>query len=71
MQSKCAVCGIKKSRFLKQQKKQGWLSNLRIKTPLNRIPLPRDILFLMQFHWMQFHWVYKNEWYCEQNVCLK
>ena len=71
MQSKCAVCGIKKSRFLKQQKKQGWLSNLRIKTPLNRIPLPGDILFLMQFHWMQLHWVYKNEWYCEQNVCLK
>ena len=56
MQSKCAECGIKKSRFMKEQKAKGLLSNLRIKTTLSKIPL-LDVLF-----WMQFHWVYKNEW---------
>ena len=39
MQSKCAECGIKKSRFLKEQKTKGLLSNLGIKTPLSKIPL--------------------------------
>ena len=34
MQSKCSVCGIKKSRFVKEQKAKGLLSNLGIKTPL-------------------------------------
>ena len=43
MQSKCSVCGIKKSRFLKEQAK-GLLSNLGIKTPLSKIPL-LNILF--------------------------
>ena len=45
MQSKCAVCGIKKSRFVKEQEAKGLLSNLGIKTPLNKIPLLVDILF--------------------------
>ena len=39
MQSKCPVCGIKKSRFVKEQKPKGLLSNIRIKTPLSKIPL--------------------------------
>ena len=39
MQSKCADCGIKKSRFVKQQEAKGLLSNLRIKTLLSKIPL--------------------------------
>ena len=39
MQSKCTECGIKKSRFLKEQKTKGLLSNLGIKTPLSKIPL--------------------------------
>ena len=39
MQSKCPVCGIKKSRFVKEQEAKGLLSNLGIKTPLNKIPL--------------------------------
>ena len=39
MQSKCPVCGIKKSRFVKEQETKGLLSNLRIKTPLSQIPL--------------------------------
>ena len=37
MQSKCPVCGIKKSRFVKEQEAKGLLSNLGIKTPLNSI----------------------------------
>ena len=36
---------IKKSRFVKKQEAKGLLSNLRIKTPLNKIPLLSDILF--------------------------
>ena len=44
MESKCSVCGIKKSRFLKEQEAKGLLSNLGIKTPLSKIPL-LNILF--------------------------
>ena len=43
MQSKCATCGIKKSRFVKKQEAKGLL--LGIKTPLNKIPLLGDNLF--------------------------
>ena len=39
MQSKCSDCGIKKSRFVKEQEAKGLLSNLGIKTPLSKIPL--------------------------------
>ena len=45
VQSKCAVCGIKKPRFVKEQEANGLLSNLGIKTPLNKIPLLGHILF--------------------------
>ena len=38
MQSKCPVCGIKKSRFVKEQEAKALLSNLGIKTPLSKIP---------------------------------
>ena len=44
MQSKCLVCGIKKSRFVKEQEGKGLLSNLGIKTPLSKIPL-LNVLF--------------------------
>ena len=44
LQSKCADCGIKKSRFVKEQEAKGLLSNLGIKTPLSKIPL-LNILF--------------------------
>ena len=44
MQSKCSVCGTKKSRFVKEQDAKGLLSNLGIKTPLNKIPL-LNVLF--------------------------
>ena len=43
--SKCAKCGSKKSRFIKIQEAKGLLSNLGIKTPLNKIPILGDILF--------------------------
>ena len=33
--SKCAKCGSKKSRFIKNQEAKGLLSNLGIKTPLS------------------------------------
>ena len=38
MQSKCPVCGIKKSRFVKEQEGKSLLSNLGIKTLLSQIP---------------------------------
>ena len=38
MQSKCAGCGIKKSRFVKEQETKVLLSNLEIKTPLSKTP---------------------------------
>ena len=44
MQSKCRVCGTKKSRFVKEQDAKGLLSNLGIKTPLSKIPL-LNVLF--------------------------
>ena len=45
MLSKCAVCGSKKSKFIREQQAKGLLSNLGIRTPLNKIPLLGDILF--------------------------
>ena len=39
VQSKCPVCGIKKSRFVKEQEARGLLSNLGIKIPLSKTPL--------------------------------
>ena len=43
--SKCAICDSKKSRFIKNQKAKGLLSNLGIKTPLSKVPILGDILF--------------------------
>ena len=43
--SKCAICGSQKSKFIKEQQAKGLLSNLGIRTPLNKIPLFGDILF--------------------------
>ena len=43
--SKCAICDSKKSKFIKEQQAKVLLSNLGIKTPLNKIPLLGDILF--------------------------
>ena len=45
MLSKCAICGSKKSKFIKEQQAKGLLSNLCLRTPLNKIPVLGDILF--------------------------
>ena len=43
--SKCAICGSKKSRFIKNQEAKGLLSNLGIRTPVSKVPILGDILF--------------------------
>ena len=43
--SKCAMCGSKKSKFIKKQEAKRSLSGLGIRTPLSRIPLLGDVLF--------------------------
>ena len=43
--SKCAICGTKKCKLIKNQEAKGLLSQLGIKTPLNKIPILGDILF--------------------------
>ena len=45
MQSKCSVCGIKKLIFIKEQRAEGLLNSLVLKTPLSKVPLLDDILF--------------------------
>ena len=43
--SKCAICGSKKSRFIKDQEEKGLLSNLDVRTPLSKVSILGDILF--------------------------
>ena len=43
--SKCAICGSKKSKFIKKQEAKGLLSNLDIRLTLSKIPLLGDVLF--------------------------
>ena len=43
--STCAICGSKKSKFIKEQQAKGLLSDLVLRTPLNKIPVLGDILF--------------------------
>ena len=44
IQTNCAICNSKRSKFIKEQLAKGLLSNLGIKTPLNKVPL-FNILF--------------------------
>ena len=44
LSSKCAVCGNKKSRFIKEQEAKGILSSLGFKTPFSKIPFYGDVL---------------------------
>ena len=44
MQSNCAICGSKKSRFIKEHQAMGLSSDLGIRTPLSIVPL-LNILF--------------------------
>ena len=43
--SKCAIFNSKKSKFINKQQAKGLLSNLGIKTRLNKVPILGDILF--------------------------
>ena len=43
--SKCTIYSIKKSKFIKEQQAKGLLSNLGLRSPLNKIPVLGDILF--------------------------
>ena len=42
---KCAICNKKKSKFINKQAAKGLLSDLGVKTLLNKIPMLGDILF--------------------------
>ena len=37
--SKCAICGSKKLRFIKNQEAKELLSSLGLKTPLSKVPI--------------------------------
>ena len=43
--SKCAICGSKKSKFIKNQEAKGLLSNLGVRKPLSKVPILGDVLF--------------------------
>ena len=45
IQSNCAICDSKKSRFIKEHQAMGLLSNLGIRTPLNKVPLLKIFCF--------------------------
>ena len=47
IQSNCAICGSKTSRFIKEQKALGILSNLGIKTPLSQVPLLNILFYIV------------------------
>ena len=44
IQSNCTIGVSKKSRFIKEQKAKGLLSDLGIKTPLDKVPLLNILL---------------------------
>ena len=43
--SKCAICGSKKSMFVKNQEVKGLLNNLGARTPLSKVPILGETLF--------------------------
>ena len=45
LSSNFAICGSKKSRFIKEHEARGLLRSLGIKTPLSQIPIVGSILF--------------------------
>ena len=46
IQSNCAICDSKKSRFIKEQQGMGILSNLTIKTPLSKVALVKYFVLI-------------------------
>ena len=53
--SRCAICGTKKLRFIKEQEAKELLSNLGLKTPLSKILLLGDILFQMLLNYYKMN----------------
>ena len=52
--SKCAICGSKKSRFIKNKEAKSLLSNLSVRTALIKVPILGDILFAkLYIKWMK------------------
>ena len=45
LSSKCAICGSKETRFIKEQEAKTLLSNLDLKTPLTKFPIFGYVLF--------------------------
>ena len=43
--STCGICASKKSKFIKEEEAKALLSNLGLRTPLNKVPVLGDILF--------------------------
>ena len=43
--STCGICTSKKSKFIKEEEAKALLSNLGLRTPLNKVPVLGDILF--------------------------
>ena len=43
--SKCAICGSKKSRFIKKQEAKGFLSYIGLKTQLSKILILGGVFF--------------------------
>ena len=43
--SKCAICGSKTERFIKDQEGTGLWNNLAVRTPLSKVPILGDLLF--------------------------
>ena len=41
--SECAICGSKKSKYIKKQEVNGMWNNLSLNTPSNKIPLLGNI----------------------------
>ena len=45
---KCAICGSKKSRFIKNQEAKRLLSNIGIRKPFSKVPLLGDIIKIIK-----------------------
>ena len=45
---RCAMCNAKKSKFIKEPKAEGSLSNLGIRTPLSKVALLRYKIYLQK-----------------------
>ena len=58
MQSKCPFYGIKMSRFLKEQKANGLLTNSEIKTPVSKISVLNVLFYVWKWMklWIGFYW---------------